>query len=73
MDNCPYCILVKKQFANENIEYEEINVSNDEKAMKEMVKETDQYGVPVIKIGTDWIYGYDKPEIEEAIKRLKNE
>ncbi|PIP18257.1 MAG: NrdH-redoxin, partial [Parcubacteria group bacterium CG23_combo_of_CG06-09_8_20_14_all_35_6] len=36
------------------------DVSKDEKALKEMVKETEQFGVPVINIDDQWITGFDK-------------
>jgi len=32
-----------------------------------MVKRTGQRGVPVIKIGSRWIVGFDRPSIDQAL------
>ena len=34
----------------------------------ELVKKTRQMGVPVIQIGEQFIVGFDKPRINEALK-----
>jgi glutaredoxin len=38
-----------------NIEFEDIDVSKDEKALEEMVKKSGQMGVPVIEIDKEII------------------
>jgi len=45
---CPHCVVLK-QFLNDNkIEFEDIDVSENEEARKEMIEKTIQMGVPVI-------------------------
>ncbi|MCP6718214.1 MAG: NrdH-redoxin [Patescibacteria group bacterium] len=64
---CPYCIVLK-QFLNDNkIEFEDLDVSENEEARKEMVEKTKQMGVPVIEIGGQFVIGFDKKKISELL------
>ncbi|GAI38257.1 unnamed protein product [marine sediment metagenome] len=67
---CPYCTTLKEFLKERGVEFEEIDVSQDEKAMKEMVEKTGQMGVPVIEIDGEIIIGFDR---EKIIKLLKLE
>ena len=66
---CTYCRQAKEFFKEEGIDYEEVDVSSDRQAAKEMVKKSGQMGVPVIIIkGYDEpIIGFDRETIEEAL------
>jgi glutaredoxin-like YruB-family protein len=50
---CSYCHRTKKFFKDNNVDYEEIDVSADEKAAQEMIKKSGQMGVPVISVEKD--------------------
>jgi len=65
---CPYCIALKEFLKENNIEFEEIDVSQDEMAAKEMIEKTGQMGVPVLEIDGEFVIGFDK----EKIKKLLN-
>ncbi len=65
---CPFCQLAKEFLKEKNIEFEEIDVSKDEKAVKELVEKTGQMGVPVIEIDGEIIIGFDKEKLEKALK-----
>jgi glutaredoxin-like YruB-family protein len=65
---CPYCEMAKQYFKSKNIDYEEIDVSSDIEAAREMIEKTGQMGVPVIEIGDNIIIGFNKPAIERALK-----
>ncbi len=65
---CPYCKMAKEFFSKKKIKYREINVATDKKAAQEMIKKSGQMGVPVIDINGTIIVGYDKHEIEKALK-----
>ena len=67
---CPYCVTLKEFLKERGVEFEEIDVSQDEKAMKEMVEKTGQMGVPVIEIDGEIVVGFDR---EKIIKFLKLE
>jgi len=65
---CPYCEMAKDYFQENNIGYEEYNVAEDEKAREAMIQKSQQMGVPVIDIDGKIIIGFNKPEIEKALK-----
>ncbi len=60
---CPYCYTIKQFFKEYNIVFEEIDVSQDEKAREEMVKKTGKMEVPVVDIGGEIIQGFDREKI----------
>ncbi|MEK7193923.1 MAG: Uxx-star family glutaredoxin-like (seleno)protein [Patescibacteria group bacterium] len=65
---CPYCEMAKEYFQENNVGYEEYNVAEDDKARDEMIEKSQQMGVPVIDIDGKIIIGFNKPEIEKALK-----
>ncbi len=57
-----------KEFLKENnIEFQEADVSADSEKLKEMVDKSGQQGVPVLDIGGKIIVGFDKGAIKEAL------
>lgn len=60
---CPYCITLKQFLKEHNIEFEDIDVSQDQNALEEMVKKSGQLGVPVIDINGEIVVGFDKERI----------
>lgn len=44
-----------------------VNVERDPSAARNIQKKTGQTGVPVIKIGSKWIVGFDKEKIEASL------
>ncbi len=61
---------VKKYFREHKVPFKEINVERDPSAARDIQKKTGQTGVPVIKIGSKWIVGFDKEKIDVGL-RLK--
>lgn len=64
---CPYCNMVKEYLDDNNIEYENMDVSKDEKAAEDMVEKSGQMGVPVIDARGQIIVGFDKEELSKAL------
>jgi glutaredoxin 3 len=64
---CTYCIILKKYLKEKNIEYEDLDVSQDEEAQKEMIAKTNQMGVPVVDIDGEIIIGFDKAKIDNIL------
>lgn len=64
---CTYCQKTKAFLKENNIEYEEINVAEDEAARDEMIEKTGQMGVPVIMVGDTIIIGFDKEALKKAL------
>jgi len=65
---CPYCEMVKEYFKEKNVSYEEYDVSNNESSQKEMIGKSHQMGVPVIDIDGTIIIGFNRAEIDKALK-----
>lgn len=65
---CPYCVTLKEFFKEHNIEFEDIDVSQDEKARDEMVEKSGQMGVPVVDINGEIVIGFDKEKISQLLK-----
>lgn len=65
---CPYCVTLKEYLKEHNIEFEDIDVSQDEKARDEMIEKSGQMGVPVIEINKDIIVGFNKEVIKQLLK-----
>jgi len=68
---CGYCKMAKDFFDKNGLPYEEVDVSIDEAAAKEMIVKTNQMGVPVIEIGEEIVVGFDRAKIEELIGKDK--
>ena len=65
---CPHCIAAKEFFREKRIPFEDIDVSDNEKAQQEMVRKSRQMAVPVIQMGEKIIVGFEQEEIEEILK-----
>jgi len=65
---CPFCIMAKKFLKDNNIEFEDIDVSRNIKAAREMVEKTGQMGVPVIEIDGEFVIGFDRNRIKELLQ-----
>ena len=68
---CPYCVLAKRYLSERGVEYDDIDVSRDQKSALEMLTKSGQMGVPVLDIGGDIIIGFNRPAIDQAIAHSK--
>lgn len=59
--------MAKEYFKSKNIAYEEYDVSKDIVRREEIVKETGQIAVPIIKIDGKIIVGFNKAKINEFL------
>ncbi len=64
---CPYCIRTKQFLKDNNIVFEDMDVSTDQAAGEEMVRKSGQMGVPVLDIDGEIIVGFDKEKIKSAL------
>ena len=64
---CPWCIRTKQFLKDNNITFEDIDVSNNQAATEEMVQKSGQMGVPVLDIEGEIILGFDKEKIKAAL------
>jgi len=59
MEWCPYCAKAKALLGAKGIEYDEVDVTDDEEKAVEMIERTGQRGVPQFFIDGQWVGGYD--------------
>lgn len=64
---CPWCIRVKQYLRDNNIAFEDYDVSVDQEKADEMIKKSGQMGVPVIDIEGEIIVGFDKEKIQASL------
>jgi len=64
---CPYCVTLKEFLKERNIEFEDIDVSQDKKASDEMIEKSGQMGVPVVEIDGEIVIGFDKEKISKLL------
>jgi glutaredoxin-like YruB-family protein len=66
--SCPYCVALKGYLKERNVEFQDIDVSQDLEAQKEMIERSGQYGVPVIDINGEIIVGFNQERIKQLLK-----
>ena len=64
---CPWCIRTKQFLKDNNITFEDVDVSSNQQAAEEMVEKSGQMGVPVLDIGGQIIVGFDKTKIQSVL------
>jgi glutaredoxin 3 len=63
---------VKDYLKDNNVKFDEVNVSADRQAAMEMIKKSGQAGVPVIDINGNIVVGFDQQEIDKLLGLNKN-
>ncbi len=66
---CPWCVKLKEFLKEKNVEYEDIDVSVDHEAAKEMMEKSGQMGVPQTEINGKVIVGFDKEALEAELAK----
>ena len=66
---CPWCHKAKDFLKEKGIEFEDINVAEDEKGRSEMVEKSGQMGVPVLEVNGEVIVGFDQAAVEKALEK----
>ena len=65
--SCPFCYSLKDFLKEKGIEFEEIDVSQDEKARDEIIKKTGRLEAPIIEIDGQIVVGFDKEKIVKLL------
>ena len=66
--SCPWCHHAREFLKQHKISFKDIDVSENEKAKKDMIEKSGQLGVPVIDINGKIIVGFDEPAIKKTLK-----
>ena len=64
---CPYCVRVKQFLKDNNVVFQDIDVSVNQAMAEEMIRKSGQMGVPVLDIDGTIIVGFDKGRIQQAL------
>ena len=64
---CPYCIRAKQFLKENNIEFEDIDVSTNQEAAQEIIQKSGQMGVPVLDINGEIVVGFDQDKITQLL------
>jgi glutaredoxin-like YruB-family protein len=65
---CSWCKKTKAFLEENEVSFEEIDVSEDDAASKEMIKKSGQMSVPVLDIDGTIIVGFDQKNLKKALK-----
>lgn len=66
-DSCAFCPMVKKYLSHKNVEYQEVNVTNDQETRGKLFKETGMLTVPVTTDGNSFVVGWKPLELARLL------
>ena len=64
---CTYCYVVKIFLKKNNIEFKEVDISEDKKGKEELLKKTGLETAPVTFVGEKFVAGYDREKLKELL------
>ncbi len=64
---CPFCTMAKSYLKQNEISFEDVDVSKDREQAMDMIRKSGQRGVPVIDYDGKIIVGFDKKRLAELI------
>lgn len=64
---CAYCHQLRSFLEDQEVEFEEVDVTQDQEAARRIVSETGQMGVPVTEINGTYILGFAKDTISQKL------
>lgn len=64
---CSHCRHAKAYLRERGIRFSDVDVSKDPAAARDMVRMSGQQGVPVIKIGSKVVVGFNRPEVDRLL------
>jgi glutaredoxin len=70
-ETCYYCTKAKNYLDKQGVNYKVVNVSKFPEEMEKMIKATGYKGVPQIKIGEEWVVGYNPKQIMNKLKYIE--
>jgi len=68
---CPWCHKTKRFLQDNKVAYEEKDVAADHDARHEMIRKSQQMGVPVIDIDGEIIIGFNEPALRDMLLAQK--
>lgn len=65
---CAFCHMAKEYFKSKDIEFDTKDITQDKDAYQEILDKSDQLGTPVIDIDGIVVIGFNRNEIDAALK-----
>ncbi|MDY6794513.1 MAG: glutaredoxin domain-containing protein [Actinomycetota bacterium] len=64
---CPYCKMAKDFLGKEGVAFDDIDITSDGNAAREMVDKSGQMGIPVLEVDNTIIVGFDRGAYKKAL------
>ncbi len=64
---CAWCIKLKSYLRSKNVRFQDVDVSRNASAARDMVRKTGQQGVPQTWINNQPVVGFDKAKIDRML------
>ncbi len=64
---CSWCVKVKQYIKQKGYTYKDVDVSKDERALRDMIRKTGQQGVPQLWINGKAVVGFDRTKIDQLL------
>jgi len=64
---CPYCHMAKAYLKDKKVEFEDIDVSQDQNQARAMVAKSNEMGVPQLWIDDEVVIGFNRPIIDQLL------
>ncbi len=67
--SCPHCNHAKQYLRQRGIRFQDVDVSRDPVAARDMVRRSGQQGVPVIDINGRIVVGFNRAEMDRLLEQ----
>ena len=64
---CPYCVSLKQFLKQNDIQFEDIDVTEDPKIQEEMIEKSGQMGVPVVDVDGEIVVGFNRDKLIQLL------
>jgi glutaredoxin-like YruB-family protein len=64
---CNNCRMTKEFLKSRSIDFEDINIAENEDARNLLIEKSGYIGAPVIQIGDQFVFGFDPKKIESLL------
>ncbi len=68
---CPPCHTAKSYLKSRNIEYQYFNIDDNPQKGREIAEKTGWTAIPIININEEYILGFDRAKIDDALTKNK--
>jgi len=66
--SCPFCKMAEDLLTENGVDFEKVDLSEDEEEMNRIADEAGEFAVPIIEIDDELIVGFDKKKIMDCLE-----